>query len=177
MRVLQSSLSMTAQRFKSVLEDRNRSLQQQHSRKALYGGQQRSLLGKPLTFADPGAVAGTGAASALVLPRPHGTHAPPAARTPTRPPTDSELTTISLSRDVDEEDGAGRGRAGEAAPLLRSTMELLPVSSTYEAMRADAAVQIESSVAELGQIFRRLGTLIATQHEQIERCVRGREVT
>uniref|UniRef100_A0A7S1T854 t-SNARE coiled-coil homology domain-containing protein n=1 Tax=Compsopogon caeruleus TaxID=31354 RepID=A0A7S1T854_9RHOD len=139
---LKNHLAHTASDFKDVLKLRTESLQAQQSRRSQFLGDSSSLgpLGSSVTRSSASSVAiDLGSGSAGAV------------------ATDS---LVSQS----QEDSSSRGPAEFRMQLQQARPE-----SAYLRARAEAVQQVESTIAELGQIFSQLATMVSQQGEMVER--------
>jgi len=143
---LQSKLMDTASEFKTVLKMRNESLQAQQNRRSQFLGE------APVIDA-------------------RGQPAPSAA-----PPSFRSSTALNSSgSDVVLDLGGGSAGAqaasdgGIRAQEFRQQLALARPESSYYQARAEAVRQVESTIAELGQIFNQLATMVSEQGEMVDR--------
>lgn len=80
-----------------------------------------------------------------------------------RAPQNGDL--LALNLDQAEEGGGGQGGGGSAF----MQMQLMEQQDTYIQSRTTAIESIESTIAELGQIFTQLANMVAEQRETVQR--------
>ena len=182
---LQTSLAGTTKRFMGVLESRTEGMKGTQARMGQFGAPKRAL-GKPMLFAKPPAAAPPAAAAAGAeaeadtAPLLGGAVAGAGARGGGA--LSSAYNSGSMMRQRPGAQQAGGGGAGAALPRpgsssgahaqpeisVQQVQQLIPAQE-YLQERANAMTDIEAHVAEVGQIFNKLGTLIHEQGEMVER--------
>ncbi|ORZ37080.1 t-SNARE [Catenaria anguillulae PL171] len=176
---LQSSLARTSQGFAEVLEIRTENMKAQKERRDQFaaGGPNFGLAGpsadSPLLNFDR---------------RPPGTPSPapnglPDFRTPSTGPggsgTASPIPGMHLYPSASAASASSSSSAPPSTGFLTIDMgfsadqaqqfAVADQNTGYMDQRNTAIESIESTIAELGQIFQQLGTLVAQQHEQVRR--------
>mmetsp|Transcript_8378 Transcript_8378/g.18002 ORF Transcript_8378/g.18002 Transcript_8378/m.18002 type:complete len:350 (+) Transcript_8378:73-1122(+) len=142
---LQARLMDTANEFKGVLKIRSESLQAQQNRRSQFLGDSS----RPEQSVPPGALG-------------------------MRPPV-QEQSSAGGDHVIDLGGGSlgatlnGQPMDGGRTEEFRQQMMMARPENTYLQARADAVRQVESTVAELGQIFNQLAAMVSEQGELVER--------
>lgn len=148
---LEKQLSFAALRFKSSLDERNERLRQQSER------QRRE-------FTHAGRAAAAAAAAS-----PH-TGASPGTRATTR----HGDTYIAIPLDEQEADRERDAAVGAQQELLLS--QPVNMTDSFLRSRADAVQRIESTMHQLGDLFRQIAPMIAAQGELVQRIDQDTEL-
>jgi syntaxin 5 len=178
--MLQKSLMQTTKGFGSVLKRRSAAMKARSNRRGRFGQTQRmNPLGKPRTFAANsfavGAARPVGVGSALSTSdvdaaRAHfgsfGAGVGARAGTGAGTGTNTEKVAGALPRrgggSFDDLEGGGLG-------MGLTQRRLLVDAESHLTQRADAMVEVEKHIADLGSIFSRLSTMLAAQRDAVER--------
>jgi syntaxin 5 len=178
---LQTSLAGTTKRFMGVLESRTEGMKGTQARMGQFGAPKRAL-GKPMLFAKPPPVAAAAGAAAEADTAPLLGGAVVGAGARGGGALSSAYNSGAMMRQRPGAQQAGSGGAGAALPRpgsssgahtqpeisVQQVQQLIPAQE-YLQERANAMTDIEAHVAEVGQIFNKLGTLIHEQGEMVER--------
>ncbi|KAG9034296.1 cis-Golgi t-SNARE syntaxin [Tulasnella sp. JGI-2019a] len=162
--LLQSKLASTSMTFKDVLEVRTQNMKESKDRTE--------------QFVSTASAATAPASNSLLYPgrRPQTADGDSSA-SPFRPSSrassskgkgraaDSDLLALDMTS---MEEGMGSGVNGQANGGLMQ-MQLVEQQDTYIQSRSTAIESIESTIAELGQIFTQLAQMVAEQRETVQR--------
>lgn len=161
--LLQSKLAATSMSFKDVLEVRTQNMKESKDRTEQF------------MYSTSNAAAPMPATNSLLFanrqPQSDTSASPfrPASAASNRPDKGKSRTIDSdlLALDIDraEEGKAGNGQADGGF----MQMQLVEQQDTYIQSRATAIESIESTIAELGQIFQQLASMVAEQRETVQR--------
>ncbi|RKO96821.1 hypothetical protein CXG81DRAFT_8490 [Caulochytrium protostelioides] len=157
---LQGKLALTSNQFKNVLEIRTQNLKDQKSRREQYG-----FGGRPGGLGGSGGPGGGMSDSGMGASGPSLLDAAGTAQF-LRPQTDSPLYRPSPK----PSDGALPGAGGSGGAIEQLQLQLgHDASMSYLESRGQAIESIESTIAELGQIYQHFTQLLAGQRDMVSR--------
>ncbi|KAA8498493.1 Syntaxin-32 [Porphyridium purpureum] len=163
---LKTRLMDTASEFKTVLKMRTESLQAQQNRRSQFLGEasptQRVVppASAPHHASQPTHRYSTGGPGAAAMAANNNSHAS----------ADSADVVIDLgSGSTANEVGGAAGSGNFRHQEFRQQLQMARPEATYLQARAEAVKQVESTIAELGQIFTQLATMVSEQGEMVER--------
>jgi len=151
--LLQSKLANTSMSFKDVLEVRTQNMKESRSRTEQF------------MYSTANAATQAASSSMLYAPRPDpmgdGSPSRYDSKGKGRAPQNGDVLALDL-------DSAEEGLGGSQHGAFQQ-MQLVEQQDTYIQSRSTAIESIETTIAELGQIFTQLATMVAEQRETVQR--------
>lgn len=170
---LQTKLALLSREFREILEVRTQNMREAKQRRDLYAGGTGAPTSGQAAAVDVAKVGASVAASALFDPR-VGTNAALTNSVLFNPKRQANNKTSEVVLDLGagsmgESSSAGTHEGNEQTMLLLRNSQQRDVSTNYYSTRATAIESIESTIAELGQVYQHFAQLLAGQREMIQR--------